>query len=167
MSNESLISIFKAIRDIPYRIPLSAEESDECCSGKAKRLLEALKAAGVEARYRVVTFRWSDLKLPSSVVAVHHEDESTHVYLEVKIGDGWKNVDPTWDTGVRSILPVNDWDGVSDTTIAVPVRETYSAEKSADIMAHSADSNEIMRDREKNGAFYKAFNDWLESVRKS
>ncbi len=165
MNMDTVLS-FREIRDIPYRIPLAVAEPDDCCSGKAKRLLEALKAAGVEARYRVVTFRWSDVKLPESVAAVPHEDESTHVYLEVKVGDAWKIVDPTWDSGLRSIFAVNDWDGVSDTTIAVPVRETYSLEKSAEIMDKAGDADEIRADLEKNGAFYRAFNEWLESVRK-
>ncbi len=47
---------FTKIRDIPYRIPLSSEEEDQCCTGKHKRLFGVLQEAGYKIRWRVCTF---------------------------------------------------------------------------------------------------------------
>lgn len=48
--------------------------------------------------------------LPRHVMDVPHEDDSTHVYLEVFVDGKWINVDPTWDPQLRDILPIAEWD---------------------------------------------------------
>ena len=159
------IDHFNQIRDIPYRIPVDSNEEDCCCNGKAKRLKEFFEQEGLEVRYRVCTFRWSDLGLPEEVKKLIVEDLSTHVYLEVLINEKWIIVDPTWDKGLDQILPVNDWDGVGDTKIAVPVLETYDLEQSEKIMTCQA-PDPGTADTNKNTAFEIAFNDWLEKGRK-
>jgi hypothetical protein len=80
------------------------------------------------------------------------------------ISGAYKIVDATWDSGLGKILPVNDWDGKSDTTIAVPSFNTFTPEKSLEII--SSESKEaIEEDLKLNGAFYAAFNMWLAEVR--
>lgn len=160
----SIVDIFNKVRDIPYRIPLTSIEEDHCCSGKAKQLKQVLEQAGYQTRYCVCEFRWSDIPLPDEVSKISHEDLMTHVYLEVKINSNWIIVDPTWDSGIKSILPVNEWDGKSNTRVAVPVLETYGSGKSLEIV-ESEDKETIEADFAKNGEFYKAFNSWLEEVR--
>lgn len=161
-----IVAEFKKIRDIPYRIPLAPGERDDCCSGKVERLLHVFKQSGHAARYRVCTFRWSSLGLPSELLQVPHDDDCTHVYLEVEIVSGeWKTVDATWDKGIKAVLPVNEWDGISNTTVAVPVRECFSPEKSLEYMRESATSEALLADLAKNGQFYQAFNRWLEDQR--
>jgi hypothetical protein len=157
---------FRKIRDIPYCIPLALSEPDDCCSGKATRLKELLEACDMGVRYRVCRFRWPDLGLPSSLLAVPHEDECTHTYLEVMIQDTWRIVDPTWDAPLAAVLPVNDWDGFSDTVVAVPAYATCSLEESAALMVQYEDADVITADLAKNGAFYAALNDWLATVRR-
>ena|SRR3989338_3411101 len=156
--------LFTQTRDIPYRIPLSSKEEDTCCSGKCIRMFKALKEDKFDLRYRVCSFSWGSLHLPTEILAVPHEDMSTHVYLEVKINNIWINVDPTWDIGLRNILPVNDWDGTSNTQIAVPQIELFDLEKSARIMAET-DSQIIEDDLAKNGQFYRALNGYFEKIR--
>jgi hypothetical protein len=159
-----LISLFNSIRDIPYKIPLKWGEQDYCCSGKHIRLLSALLRNGYQARYRVCVFFWSDLNLPKDLEKVSHDDDSTHVWVELFLNNKWVTVDATWDEGLKEIFTVNDWDGKSNTVIAVKPRKIFSPEKSAEIMA---DQNKevIDRDLEKNGKFYEAFNNWLAEVR--
>jgi len=106
-----LISTFKSIRDIPYKIPLKWGEEDNCCSGKHEKLLNLLKKMGYGARYRVCVFLWSGLNLPPKLEKIPHEDDCTHSYLEIKIGDEWKVLDATWDIGLKGIFHVNEWDG--------------------------------------------------------
>lgn len=163
--NKNLVEAFREIRDIPYRIPLSAHETDDCCSGKANRLMRVCKEAGIEVRYRVCSFQWSDLGLPDALQQIPHENDCTHVYLEMLIEDHWVVVDPTWDCALEGLLPVSTWNGETDTVIGVPVRDVFSLEESLRIMNESNVDKVIEDDLKKNGAFYKAFNEWLELYR--
>lgn len=163
--HERLNKIFQGVRDIPYRIPLSTEEEDRCCSGKAKKLKELLEQEELQVRYRVCEFKWSDFeKIPSSVSSVPHNDDSTHVYLEVLIDGTWVIVDPTWDKGLSGYFEVADWDGCTDTPIAVKPLAIYDIEKSQRIMVEES-KKAIEKDLEINGKFYAAFNEWLDSIR--
>ncbi len=161
----NIIEAFEKIRGIPYRIPLRIGEEDNCCTGKIKRFKSFLDKHGYESRYRVCEFRWSDLALPEKVASIEHEDNSTHAFLEIKIDNHWVRVDPTWDKAVKSILPVNEWNGKNNTEIAVKPRNIYDVEKSAKIMNEES-SEDIKKDLRMNGTFYKAFNEWLEENRK-
>jgi len=163
--NMNITEEFKKVRDIPYRIPLAPGESDDCCSGKSNRLFGIFKKAGYDVRYRVCTFRWSDMKLPVELQQMSHEDECTHSYLEVKTGDEWVTVDATWDKGLKEAFDVNEWDGKSDTKVAVPIIECFSPEKSTEIMEKDASEEAVKEDLQKNGEFYKGFNDWLAEIR--
>ncbi|MDD4409070.1 MAG: hypothetical protein PHW52_00260 [Candidatus Pacebacteria bacterium] len=160
----NLQKIFIEIRDIPYSIPLAYEAEDRCCTGKHKKFFEILKKDNYEVRWKVCTFKWSSMSLPENLLTIPHDDNSTHAYLEVLINEEWKKVDATWDKFLEKILPINEWDGVSDTRIAIPVISTYSPEESLLIM--ESESRKIVEaDLEVNGSFYKAFNAWLEEVR--
>ncbi len=165
MIHTDLRPLFQEIRDIPYRIPLSLAEVDDCCSGKHRRLKAELEAHGLVVQWQVCRFRWSELSLPQVLLDIPHEDDSTHVYLRVLINDTWIDLDATWDAGLRTILPVNDWDGVSSTSIAVLEIERFSLEKSAEIMEEET-PQEVEKDLKRNGAFYHVFNAWLAEVRK-
>lgn len=161
-----IVEEFKQVRDIPYRIPLSPEERDDSCSGKSRRLFQVFSEGGCSVRYRVCTFRWSDVSLPSEIAAVRHENESTHAYLELKVGNDWKIVDPTWDKGLSDLFAVNDWNGESDMVVAVPVEKCFSPEESQRIMAESTVPDAQIKDLAVNGDFYRSFNVWLEEKRK-
>jgi arylamine N-acetyltransferase len=163
--NMNIIKEFEKIRDIPYRIPLSLEEPDECCSGKADMLFKILKKSGYDVRYRICTFRWSDLDLPKEIQNISHDDESSHAYLEVNINGKWKIVDATWDKKLKGIFNINEWDGKSDTEIAVPVRECLSPEKSTKYIKHTSTPEAIAADLKVNREFYQAFNKWLNTKR--
>lgn len=156
---------FEVIRDIPYSIPLSASEENNSCSGKVIKLKKVLDSAGYESRYRVCEFRWSDLSIDKEVLSVLHEDLSTHVYLEVRFGDTWIDVDPTWDFGLSKTFLVNEWQTDGNMVIAVKQLKLYSHEQSKEIMENE-DVEENKRDLEKNGKFYGALNRWFEEVRK-
>jgi hypothetical protein len=161
----NIIEEFEKVRDIPYGIPLSLEEPDKCCSGKADMLFKILKKGGYDVRYRLCTFRWSDLNLPKEIQDIPHDDESSHSYLEINIDGQWKILDATWDRKLKGIFNINEWDGKSDTEIAVPVRECLSPEKSLGYIEHISTPEAIIADYKVNREFYKAFNEWLEMKR--
>lgn len=161
----AIISAFKKVRDIPYRIPFALGENDDCCSGKHRLLKDLFNKQGLEVRYRVCSFLWSSLNLPEKVAKIPHEDHSTHLYLEALINKKWVIVDATWDIGLKKIFKVNKWDGKSDTKLAVKPIDIFSPQKSADIM-NSENYEEMKQDRKVNGKFYKALNKWLEEIRR-
>jgi hypothetical protein len=158
------INYFYFIRDIPYKIPLSTKEIDCCCSGKHEALFVLLKSLGLQVRYRVCLFLWSNLNLSPKLKKIPHENDCTHTYLEIKIKRGWKVLDATWDIGLRRILPVNEWDGKLDTKIAVQPIKIFSLEKSKKIIEDQSERL-FRKDLKINGKFYKAFNAWLERAR--
>jgi len=160
-----LISIFNSIRDIPYSIPLTWEEEDNCCSGKHEKLLNLLKKEGYEVRYRVCAFLWSSLNLPPELESIPHDKDCTHTYLEININGDWKILDATWDKGVKNILQVNEWDGKSDTKIGVKSIKIFTPQKSLEIV-NNQNEELINKDLEINGEFYKGFNEWLVKNRK-
>lgn len=156
----NIIEVFKAVRDMPYRIPLTLGEDDFCCSGKHKILKDLLGERGFEARYRVCSFLWSSVNLPSKVSDIPHDDVSSHAWLEVSIDGEWVTVDATWDIGIKNIFYVNEWDGKSNMETAVKPLEIFTPRKSAYIM-NSENDEAILSDLKINGEFYKAFNNWL------
>ena len=158
---DKLTKIFNQVRDIPYNIPLSPKETDYCCSGKHKIFKQLLENLAYQVRYRVVSFTWDSLKLPTEIFAIPHENSSTHVYLEIFIDNQWQDVDVTWDIGLKSIFPINQWNGGKN-IIAVPVLKKFSSKKSQEIMDNETEE-EITNDLKINGKFYEAFNWWLES----
>jgi hypothetical protein len=160
----NLQKVFIEIRDIPYSIPLAYGAEDRCCAGKHKKFFEILKKDGYDVRWRVCSFKWSAMSLPKNLLIIPHDDNSTHAYLEIVVDGEWKKVDATWDKFLKRILSINEWDGISDTKIAVPVILTYSPEESLSIMED--EGREIVEaDLKVNGSFYKAFNNWLEEAR--
>jgi hypothetical protein len=157
------ITAFNTERDIPYRIPLTPQEHDACCSGKATRLKAALEKLGYTVRYRVCDFVWSEVGLPDELFDIPREDHCTHTYLEVLIEEHWIVVDPTWDNK-QTRFPVNEWDGKTDTKVAVRSISIYGPERSAEILLET-DEAAIKADLATNKEFYAAFNEWLEESR--
>ncbi|MCK5629946.1 MAG: hypothetical protein KAI26_04985 [Nanoarchaeota archaeon] len=159
-----LISSFNSIRDIPYRIALKWGEEDNCCSGKHEKLFNLLTKQGYKVRYRVCVFLWSSLNLPQELEKIPHDDDCTHTYLEIYLDDTWKILDATWDSGLKNIFQINEWDGKSDTEIALEPIETFTPERSLEIVKNQNESL-IKKDLKINGKFYKAFNGWLDENR--
>ncbi|MFH1048767.1 MAG: hypothetical protein V1732_03830 [Patescibacteria group bacterium] len=159
------VLLFNSIRDIPYRIPLQWNEEDNCCSGKHKKLFSLLIKRGYEVRYRVCVFLWSNLNIPQELEKIHHDNDCTHTYLEIKIDGIWKILDATWDKKLKNLFHINEWDGKSDTEIAVNSIKIFTPQKSLEII-NNQNEEVIKKDLQINGKFYKAFNDWLEEKRK-
>ncbi len=105
----------------------------------------------------------SDLPLPEHVLEVPRVNDSTHMYLEVENGQRWSIVDATWDRGLASLFPINEW--YRDMSLAVPCLGFFSLEQSqrcADEL--SLPSIEI--DNTANKAFFLRLNQWLEEIRR-
>ncbi len=160
-----LINQFNKVRDITYHIPVGKDDEDCCCNGKTRKLKTMVEDEGLETRYRVCSFRWSDLNIPEDILSLQKDDIATHVYLEVLIDGSWVKVDPTWDSALRNVFQISEWDGKTDTLLAVDPIEVYSVEKSYEIM-NSCQPEDIAQNRsDVDVVFETAFNTWLEKKR--
>ena len=168
------VEYFEFVRDVPFRMALSAGDPDHSCFRKAKVLKPLLESVGLKARFGLFRFSWNDLNLAESVKAIPHVDV-VHVCLEVysKEQARWVVVDPTWDKGLASELPVAEWDGKSDTAIAVkptkrldPIESQEELDKFFDVPALQEWLELPMDSPSKgNGRFYQALNEWAEGIR--
>lgn len=163
---EDLIHIFKEIRDVPYEVPLEFSLDCNNCAGKVLKLKKRFEEMGYECRYVLCSFRWGDLDIPNEILHLLEDDLSTHVYLEVLIDEKWLKVDASWDSGLQSRFDISEWDGINDTIIAVKAIDTYSNEESEKVM-NNLNKEDFDKEMQKNGEFYKAFNNWLELIRKN
>lgn len=159
-----LIQQFEEIRDLPYFIPTKKTDPNFSCSGKAWRLKKVFTDEGLNCRYRVCEFNWSDLNLPNSLLEKLAHDDGLHVYLEIKIKENWLKLDPTWDRDLSQIFRIAYWNGKNNPPLAVKPLKIYSPKKSLDIMENPI-SEKAKHHHKKNELFFKALNDWLEKIR--
>ena len=168
------VSYFAYVRDIAFRMPLSVGEPEYNCWGKHVVLKNLLSSLGFKVRYALCRFSWNSLDIPESLKQIPHEDVA-HIYLEVynKEEARWMTVDATWDKGLVSKLPVSEWDGRSDTAIAVkpierlkPIETQEEFDKWSDLPSEEKWLSLPMSSPLKvNGKFYEALNQWLENIR--
>jgi len=156
---------FRHVRNIPYSIPINSDDEDRCCNGKTRQLKTLIENEGFEVRYRVCSFRWSSLNIPEHILDLQKDDIASHVYLEVLINRNWIKVDPTWDSGLMGIFQISEWDGKSDTALAVDPIEIYSVEKSAEIMSSCQPEDIAQHRADSDTGFETALNTWLEKNR--
>ncbi len=167
--NKQIIEIFNQIRDTPYRIPLSLEETNYCCSGKSIILKNKLESLGYKARFAVGSFLWSCLSLPEVINNIPHDSDSTHSWAEVYINNHWIKLDPSWDKELSSIFTISEFDGQHDTKLAVKIEDFFSPEKSDEIMNNQGVEADklVTEDLDRNGTFYEALNSYFIKIRKS
>lgn len=168
MSNSRKIRVdaFQEVRDLPYFIATRGEQ-DCCCSTKAYLLEKKLQTLGLTTRHKLCWFKWEKLSLPPEVLQIAHEDLPSHQFLEVLIPETgkWATVDPTWDYQLAAVLPINEWDGISDTSCAVPVEKFCSEADTAKIFKECGDSDAVRAYFESQGAFLRAVNAFLAEAR--
>lgn len=159
------IKLFRFVREIPYYASVGKEQ-DFSCSTKVEILRKLL---GLKARYRIYEFRWEDLDLPKELLTFPHEDPEYHQNLEVYIPEkqNWVIVDPTWDSGLSKNFVVAEWDGLSNTKIAVPTKKIYSPEESKHLIKTFSEPKEIQSYLRKNKRFLHSLNKYLKYLRQS
>lgn len=165
------IRMFRFVRDIPYYIS-TGEEQDYSCATKPFILDKLLKSIGLKVNHVLFTFKWEKLGLDKDLLSLPHDPKETHEYLLVYVPENntWVKVDPTWDSRIQHpSISIPKWDGISDTTIAVPIEREWSPEESKKLIAEEDNISEEERQEylKKNRQFLVAFNRWLESQRSS
>ena len=149
------IQLFLAIRDLPYKIGTKSE--DTSCVAKTKLLGELLTRIGLECQVWKAVVNWDEMGIPTELLQLTSKPTVNHFFLKVIIPERkrWVIVDATWDNRFANELPVNDWDGLSDTTLA------YSSDRLE--LVGSVDEFEF-RNFDPEETFTKKLNDWYESL---
>lgn len=154
---------FERARDIPYRLALSADETNHSCVGKHQQFKEELEKRGYQVRWVEMAFRWSDLPIPQEILALPHDDDTTHAYLEVFSDCEWLTVDLTWDKGLAYVLSVNEWKDLGGMKTAVPVLRRIPE---AEMWINRTISDQQLTDElNRNRSFFAAVNGWMEKNR--
>lgn len=165
---EERINAFQEIQKLPYR--LSRNGINDCnCVTKSKLFGEKLTELGLKWRYGLVEFSWASLNIPDDIIAISHDEPGVHQHVEVLIPeiDIWEIVDPTWDPGLKNILPIPEWDGMSSTKSAVPVIRTLTQEESNELYERVKTEEFRTGWFQRNNDFIEALNKWFENVRKN
>jgi len=165
---------FAFVRDSPFRMALSVGDPDRSCFRKSIVLKALLSSLGLKVRYALYRFSWNDLDLPKALKEIPHVDV-VHVCLEVYNEEQarWLTVDATWDKGLASKLPVSQWSGSNDTSLAVKPLERLSPIESDEKLDEFFDAPGIREwltlpmdsPSKGNGRFYEALNEWTEGLR--
>lgn len=110
--------LFMAVREIPYQI--SSNKTDASCVAKTKLLGEMLSRIGLQCQVWKAQVRWDAIGAPPDLVSQAPRPTFNHFFLKVLLPETlrWVVVDATWDSRFQDSLPVNQWDGVSDTNLA-------------------------------------------------
>lgn len=154
-------SVFNKIREIPYRIPLYLWEENHCCSWKCIQLKNELEYFWVISRYRVCEFYRSNCQLPLELLNLCKNNLSTHVFLEVNIDNERIIVDPTWDSWLKKIFLINEWNNDNQYFAIKPIR-FYNLNESNKVMTviwYWEDDSIVNYD------FYSQLNLYLEQIR--
>jgi hypothetical protein len=135
-----LIDIYNRIRNIPYKI-IDVEYSltnsynlinsnAASCTPKHVVLADMYKAHGIESRFCVHEFRWTDFSINfnNKIIRLLNQNPiDFHTNLEIKIDTHWIIVDATWDDAlINAGLPgTKKWDGKISTINGVKSLKEY------------------------------------------
>jgi len=108
------IKVFNKVRDLPYHCPEYLKDKNYTCWGKHRILYAELKKLGYKVRFRVCSFKWSELRLPKEVSQLAPTDLDKHLYLEIFLDNRWIVLDCSDD---YKLPGYNLWNGKSDCKI--------------------------------------------------
>lgn len=168
MSPEDRIQFFEFVKNIPYKIALCPDEPDYCCSSKAAILEKLLRGMGLQTRQIICTFDWDETTIPADILSLPRDEGETHLYLQVLIPETgkWVDCDPTWDSDLgKAGFQIAEWDGFSNTALAVKAHHKYTAEETENLMREYSDPAFIQKHLDDHRDFYSAINAWMHSLR--
>lgn len=171
MQKKQLIKTFEEIRDLPYRIPLTKTEiktKDYSCVGKSKMLYQILKS-DYPVRYRFSEFKWKkNANLPHDILKKFKgEDTDYHCYIEIYLNNKWITLDPSLDKKLGKLIPINYWDGKTNTSINFNYDRIIppSTKESDKLEKEAFNADERILEIKKNYIFFKEFNQLFEKIR--
>lgn len=149
------VDLFAAVQKLPYQINNAA--LDTSCVAKTKLLGELLTRLGLKCEVWKAVVDWRDTGIPNELLSLAPRPTVNHFFLRVYVPERlrWVNVDATWDDRFIGTLPVNTWDGLSNTKLAYP---TGAKERLGSV------SEFTFRNFDPNDQFTKQLNEWYKSL---
>ena len=172
----SRIALFERVRDIPYCYPATRDPAElleagrGSCSGKHYLLGALYRLLGLPVRYMICThhFNESPLVFPPPMQEMLRKNEIVdfHDYLQIQVGDGWIDVDATWERGLREFgFPVNEeWDGTSAMVLSVVPEDFAVAEGDPERLKEELLSKLAPRQRMLRKQFLEALSSWVQEL---
>lgn len=165
MDIEKRISVFRLVRDIPYKVTLTQSLQDYCCSTKSMLLASLLEKEGLRTKQVICTFDWKDTPLPQEIVSLPYQvEETTHQFTQVYIPETsrWVNCDPTWDRLLEKAgFKISEWDGVTDTILAVSPKHILSEQEYSALWVRYSEQSEVDAYYDYHRDFFTAMNRWI------
>ncbi len=154
------IQIFNKVRDLPYHCPENLNDKNYTCWGKHRILYTELKKLGYKVRFRVCSFKWSELKLQKEIYRLAPKDLDKHLYLEIFLNNRWIILDCSDD---YKLPRYNIWDGKSDCKLEVKAIHIFSPAESITIEREMKKDFKIIIKKYKQ--LYKSINSFLSKIR--
>ncbi len=178
--SEALVRVFEKVRDIPYgstgeRNPRHILQANiGSCSGKHILLNNLFRALGFESKVLTCLHHFNEA-LPSGNTCPPRLREMMrnykiidfHHFIKLQNRDKRLDVDATWDALLKDYgFPVNlDWDGESDTTIAVKPITFYPETEDIAGLKKRLIAELSPKDRKIRREFMRLLTDWLRQIR--
>lgn len=157
------INLFNSIRDVPFCI---MGKKAAYCFSKNKQLKSSLELIGIRSRMMQGWFKRSELNIPEKIKTLIVADRQKHVFLEVYISEKnqWVYVDPTWDIKLKSIFPIAQWDGISETSLMTKLTGISAYEK-ASVLRRTINRVKRRLNFKNNDNFYCVLDEWMDEIR--
>jgi len=170
------IVLFEHVRDIPYAYPASRDPQEVLrrgcgsCSGKHYLLGEMFRLHGLRVRHMICTHRFNESPLvfppPMQELLRKNEIIDVHDYVQIFVEDQWRDVDATWERGLREFgFPVNeDWDGKSAMLLSVVAEELTGVDGDPEHAKEELLSKLTPRQRSLRRQFLEALSAWVQEL---
>lgn len=157
--------VFEEVRDEPYRLAETTDDTACNCLTKNEELLTRLAILGFSVRGRVMEMDWADTPLPTAITSQCPTGiPPTHFYLELEHQGRWHIVDASWDAGLANAgFPIGQFLEQPEPGIK-PVRILGPEEQCAYFKAWE-DPALVEEYFTTSAAFLKAANQWLSHAR--
>jgi hypothetical protein len=170
------VVLFERVRDLPYSYPSTRDpravlqQGRGSCSGKHYLLGEMFRLLGLPVRHMICTHRFNESPLPfpppMQEMLRRNEIVDLHDYVQIGVGDGWVDIDATWERGLREFgFPVNEeWDGTSPMLLSVVPEDYAVAERDPERLKEELLSKLTPRQRALRKQFLAALSGWIEEL---
>ncbi|HVO25343.1 MAG TPA: transglutaminase domain-containing protein [Candidatus Margulisiibacteriota bacterium] len=170
------VVLFERVRDLPYAYPASRDpctvlqQGRGSCSGKHYLLGEMFRLLDLQVRHMICTHRFNESPLPFPApmqeMLRRNEIVDLHDYLQIRVKDGWIDIDATWERGLREFgFPVNEeWDGTSPMVVSVVPEDYAVAERDPERLKEELLSKLTPRQRALRKQFLEALSGWIDEL---
>ncbi len=158
--------IFEEIRERPYAVSVEAGVAANNCYYKGIELLQRLGCLGYAVRGCTAETFWDETLIPPEIHKLYPPKHLvTHFYVEAEIDGAWRILDPSFDPVLEKAgFRIGQWD--SRTIACFTLTKIYDQKEQIAYTEMWNDPVYAVSYFLEAGPFLRAFNTWLDGVRK-